>query len=59
MTTKHADTAAPIHDLMATRWSGRAFDGSRLLAAEQVTALLEAARWSPSCYGDQPITDCP
>jgi len=54
MTTKHADTAAPIHDLMATRWSGRAFDGSRLLAAEQVTALLEAARWSPSCYGDQP-----
>jgi len=54
MSFKHATTAAPIHDLMATRWSGRAFDAERLLSREQVTALLEAARWSPSCFGDQP-----
>jgi nitroreductase len=54
MSLKHANTASPIHDLLATRWSGRAFDTSRLLTREQVIALLEAARWSPSCYGDQP-----
>jgi len=54
MSLKHATTAAPIHDLLASRWSGRAFDGDRLLTRAQVTALLEAARWSPSCYGDQP-----
>lgn len=54
MSAKHASTAVPIHELIASRWSGRAFDGKRLLSGEQVTALLEAARWSPSCYGDQP-----
>ena len=54
MSQKHAATAVPIHDLLATRWSGRAFDPAHLLTREQVTALLEAARWSPSCYGDQP-----
>lgn len=54
MSQKHATTTAPIHELMATRWSGRAFDAGRLLDRAQVTALLEAARWAPSCYGDQP-----
>ncbi len=54
MSLKHASTSAPIHDLIASRWSGRAFDAKRLLTRDQVTALLEAARWSPSCYGDQP-----
>lgn len=51
---KPATTSVPIHELLAARWSPRAFDGGRPLAREQVLALLEAARWAPSCYGDQP-----
>lgn len=50
---KPATTSQPIHDLLARRWSPRAFE-SRDLTREQVTALLEAARWAPSCFGDQP-----
>jgi nitroreductase len=54
MFEKKADTQVAINDLLARRWSGRAFDPERPLAREQVLALLEAARWSPSCYGDEP-----
>ena len=54
MTTKLAKTAAPVHDLVARRWSGRAFDRTRPVSREQLTSLLEAARWAPSCYNDQP-----
>lgn len=51
---KHAKTAAPIHDLLARRWSPRAFDRSKPVSREQLLALCEAARWAPSCYGDEP-----
>ncbi len=51
---KRATTAEPIHDLLATRWSPRAIDQEAPVAREQITALLEAARWAPSCFGDQP-----
>lgn len=51
---KPAITQVPIHDLIAARWSGRAYDASRRVDHAQVLALLEAARWAPSCYGDQP-----
>lgn len=51
---KSAVTQTPIHDLLAARWSGRAYDASRSVSREQVISLLEAARWAPSCYGDQP-----
>ena len=51
---KPAVTAQPIHDVLANRWSGRAYDAEKLVSAEQVTSLLEAARWAPSCFGDQP-----
>lgn len=54
MIEKKAITQVPIHELLAARWSGRAFDPNRMLEREQVLALLEAARWAPSCYGDQP-----
>jgi nitroreductase len=54
MHRKFADTHVPIHDLLARRWSGRAFDRGRPVSREQLTALLEAARWAPSCYGDEP-----
>ncbi|MDX8411733.1 MAG: nitroreductase family protein [Mariprofundaceae bacterium] len=52
--TKTAHTQAPIHDIIANRWSPRAFDAKRPVAREKLTALLEAARWAPSCFGDEP-----
>lgn len=51
---KPAVTQVPVHDLIAGRWSGRAYDAGRAVSGQQVLALLEAARWAPSCYGDQP-----
>jgi len=54
MFEKKAETQVAIDDLLARRWSGRAFDPDRPLARDQITALLEAARWAPSCFGDEP-----
>jgi Nitroreductase len=54
MLEKKAETSVPIHDLIARRWSGRAFDPGRHVTYPDIIALLEAARWAPSCYGDQP-----
>jgi nitroreductase len=51
---KPATTRVPIHDLLAARWSPRAFDPARPVTREQIAALIEAARWAPSCYGDEP-----
>lgn len=54
MDDRKAKTSVPIHDLLANRWSPRAFDAGRKVSRQQLAALLEAARWSPSCNGDQP-----
>lgn len=43
-----------INELMRRRWSPRAFDESRQVERDKVMTLLEAARWSPSCFNDQP-----
>ena len=51
---KPAITRVPIHDLIASRWSGRAYDATRAVTRDEVLSLLEAARWAPSCFGDQP-----
>jgi nitroreductase len=51
---KSATTQVPIHDVIANRWSGRAYDPAKPVSREQILGLLEAARWAPSCYGDQP-----
>ena len=51
---KPAITQVPVQQTIAERWSGRAYDASKKVSAEQTLALLEAARWAPSCYGDQP-----
>jgi len=51
---KMAATSVPIHELLARRWSPRAFDASRPVEREQILALIEAARWAPSCFGDEP-----
>ena len=54
MTDKIATTLTPIHDLLAQRWSGRAYDPAKPVSRKQILALLEAARWAPSCFGDEP-----
>ena len=51
---KPAITQVPINETLANRWSGRAYDASKKVSHEQVMALLEAARWAPSCFGDEP-----
>ncbi|OIP14689.1 MAG: nitroreductase [Betaproteobacteria bacterium CG2_30_59_46] len=54
MQTKTASTQVDVHDIIARRWSCRAFDASKPVSREQIIALLEAARWAPSCFGDEP-----
>lgn len=54
MIGKPAETEQDIAPLIAERWSGRAFDASSPISNEHIISLCEAARWAPSCYGDQP-----
>ena len=54
MSNKLAQTAQPVTDVIAQRWSGRAYDAEKIVSPEQITALTEAARWAPSCFGDEP-----
>jgi len=54
MMNKPAITTEKIHDLMQNRWSTRAFDPLKPVSDSNITALLEAARWTPSCMNEQP-----
>jgi nitroreductase len=51
---KPAQTDYPIDELMRRRWSPRAFEEGRPVERDKLMTLLEAARWSPSCFNDQP-----
>ena len=50
-----AQTSVPIHPPIAARWSPRAFDPDARVSGEEVTALLEAARWAATWGGRQPV----
>jgi nitroreductase len=50
-----AQTSVPIHPPIAQRWSPRAFDPDAHVTTEQVTALLEAARWAATWGKRQPV----
>ncbi|MCI0489461.1 MAG: nitroreductase family protein [Blastocatellia bacterium] len=39
---------------MRRRWSPRAFEEGRAVERLKIMSLLEAARWAPSCYNEQP-----
>lgn len=54
MQERIAVTSVSINELAARRWSPRAFDGTRAVSQAQTTALIEAARWAPSCFGAEP-----
>lgn len=51
---KPAITQVSIDETIANRWSGRAYEANKAVSPVQIIALLEAARWAPSCFGDQP-----
>ncbi|MEM5388062.1 nitroreductase family protein [Paraburkholderia phymatum] len=53
MTNKPAPTDVPIHEVIAGRWSPRAYS-SEPVSREHLRAVLEAARWAPSSYNMQP-----
>ena len=44
---------AEIDSMFIDRWSPRAFDQASLTQA-QINSLFEVARWTPSCYNEQP-----
>ncbi len=48
-------TRVPIHPPIAARWSPRAFDPDAEVTAEQLIALLEAARWAATWGHRQPV----
>lgn len=50
---KPAPVGHPIHDLLRSRWSPRAF-ATRTVEPEVLLAVLEAARWAPSASNEQP-----
>jgi nitroreductase len=50
---RRAVTAAPIEEILAMRWSPRSFDPEAEVSDEQVTSLLEAARWAASASNVQ------
>lgn len=54
MTSKTAETSAPLHPLLAERWSPRGFDATHELDEQTLDTLLEAARWAPSANNSQP-----
>ena len=49
-----ATTQVAINETIANRWSGRAFDATKAVSKQQIISLCEAARWAPSCFGDEP-----
>src|SRR5688572_2705801 len=51
--SKKAATDHPVHELIGARWSPYGF-ADRPVSREDVRSLLEAARWAPSSYNEQP-----
>ena len=52
-TDKQAHPNVPIHELIASRWSPYCFS-TKPVAAADLHAIVEAARWAPSSYNEQP-----
>lgn len=51
---KRAITSIPISENIALRWSPRAFNPTKVVENYKIIAMCEAARWAPSCGGDEP-----
>jgi len=44
----------PISPIFENRWSPRSFDPNREILEEDIIKIFEAARWTPSCFNEQP-----
>lgn len=53
MKPKPTPTDFPIHELIESRWSPRAFT-DRSVDADALRRCFEAARWAASCFNEQP-----
>ena len=50
---KATSTDYPVHDLIAERWSPRAY-AAEAVPADVLRSILEAARWAASAFNEQP-----
>ncbi len=50
---KPAETAFPVNEHIKQRWSPISFS-EQPMTLQQLGSLLEAVRWAPSCYNEQP-----
>ena len=53
MVTKIAKTGHPVNELIAKRWSARAFS-TKSVERSKLLSMIEAARWAPSSKNEQP-----
>ncbi len=53
LNTRPAKTEQPILDVIANRYANMAFE-EREVEKDKIASLLEAARWAPSSYNEQP-----
>jgi len=51
--TKFRSPEFAVDELFVSRWSPRAMSGAKI-TSQELMSLLEAARWAPSAYNDQP-----
>ena len=49
-----AETSVPVHEIIATRRSPRSYNETATISSEDLTAILEAARWAASAFNGQP-----
>lgn len=49
-----AETSVPILEALANRWSPYRFATDKDVSESDLRAILEAARWAPSSYGEEP-----
>ena len=54
MSEQRANPEATTHEMFQKRWSPRAFDMDKRVSKLDVLTCLEAARWAPSCFGEEP-----
>ena len=54
MSERKENPLTDIHTVISQRWSPRAFDADKPVEQEKLLSVLEAARWAPSCFGDEP-----
>lgn len=54
MTKNTRKTTVKIDEQFLERWSPRSFNRNKEVSREQLLSIIEAARWAPSCFNDQP-----